>query len=64
MPLKKHTLTDGVPTVTAANDASDAFDADCDVLVIGLGTAGVMAAIAAAKQGCRVIGADRSEERR
>ena len=61
MPLKKHTLTDGVPTVTAANaanDASDAFDADCDVLVIGLGTAGVMAAIAAAKQGCRVIGAD------
>ena len=61
MPLKKHTLTDGVPTVTAvnaANDASDAFDADCDVLVIGLGTAGVMAAIAAAKQDCRVIGAD------
>ena len=61
MPLKKHTLTDGVPTVTAvnaANDASDAFDADCDVLVIGLGTAGVMAAIAAAKQGCRVIGTD------
>ena len=43
MPLKKHTLTDGVPTVTAvtaANDASEAFDADCDVLVIGLGTAG------------------------
>lgn len=55
MPVKKHTLTDGIPTVTASNDA---FDADCDVLVIGLGTAGVMAAIAAAKQGCRVIGAD------
>ena len=55
MPVNKHTLTDGIPTVTASNDV---FDADCDVLVIGLGTAGVMAAIAAAKQGCRVIGAD------
>ena len=51
----KHTLTDGRPTVSVS---CDAFDAECDVLAVGLGTAGVMAAIAAAEQGCRVIGAD------
>ena len=55
MSLNKHTMVDGQPTVTVATDV---FDADCDVLVIGLGTAGVMSAIAAAKQGCRVCGAD------
>lgn len=55
MSVKKYTLTDGRPTVTVAGDA---FDAECDVLVVGLGTAGVLAAIAAADRGCRVIGAD------
>lgn len=32
------------------------FDDSYDVIVVGLGTAGAMAAIAAARQGCRVLG--------
>ncbi len=53
--MKKHTLTDGVPIATVTDDI---FDADCDILVIGLGTAGVISAIASAKEGCRVTGVD------
>lgn len=55
MPVTKHTLKDGNPTEAVSRDA---FDAECDVLVVGLGTAGAIAAIAAAEQGCQVIGAD------
>ena len=55
MPVK-HMLKDGKST--AAVCRNDAFDAECDVLVVGLGTAGASAAIAAARQGCSVIGAD------
>ena len=49
----RHFLAEG-HHVTSPFDG--AFDETCDILVVGLGTAGCMAALAAAKTGKRVIG--------
>ncbi|MBF6498107.1 fumarate reductase/succinate dehydrogenase flavoprotein subunit [Nocardia cyriacigeorgica] len=43
------------PTLLAAPDLADAIRLDCDVLVIGGGTAGTMAALTAAEQGANVL---------
>ena len=41
-------------------EQSGKFDLECDILVAGLGTAGAFAAICAAREGCRVIGVEKS----
>ncbi|MFI2333316.1 fumarate reductase/succinate dehydrogenase flavoprotein subunit [Nocardia rhamnosiphila] len=43
------------PTLLAAPDIADTVRLDCDVLVIGGGTAGTMAALTAAEQGAHVL---------
>ncbi|WP_051164599.1 fumarate reductase/succinate dehydrogenase flavoprotein subunit [Nocardia testacea] len=43
------------PTLFAAPDLADTVRLDCDVLVIGGGTAGTMAALTAAEQGANVL---------
>ncbi|MGW5381993.1 fumarate reductase/succinate dehydrogenase flavoprotein subunit [Nocardia sp. NPDC003963] len=43
------------PTLLAAPDLADTVRLDCDVLVIGGGTAGTMAALTAAEQGANVL---------
>ncbi len=53
--LIRHTLIDGNPI---SCEFSGEFDYDCGVLVVGLGTAGAVAATASAKRGASVIGVD------
>ena len=53
--MKRHTIIEGK---NVACECETSFDLTCDVLVIGLGTAGAIAAIAAGKRGHRVIGVD------
>ncbi|MGA6205297.1 fumarate reductase/succinate dehydrogenase flavoprotein subunit [Nocardia testacea] len=43
------------PTLFAAPDLADTVRLDCDVLVVGGGTAGTMAALTAAEQGANVL---------
>lgn len=57
MELIRHTLRNGIPV---SEPFDGRFDLSCDILVIGLGTAGALAACAAAKKGAKVIGADES----
>ena len=54
MSIVKRFLQDGVP----AFEPIGGFDVVCGVCVVGLGTAGAIAAIAAAEQGASVIGVD------
>lgn len=55
--MQCRTLADGAVSVT---EVTPRFDAVCDVCVVGLGTAGAVAAIAAALQGVSVIGIERT----
>lgn len=57
MSLRAVTLSEGR---TVSRDFDGSFDRECDICVIGLGTAGAISAIAAAKRGVRVIGVDLS----
>lgn len=57
MSLIRKFLENGTP----ASAPFEAFDVMCDVLVVGLGTAGAIAAIAAAEQEMRVVGVDAAE---
>lgn len=52
-----HILNEGNPSCEPYDGG---FELTCDVCVVGLGTAGAIAAIAAAKRGQRVIGVDAS----
>lgn len=51
--MRLHTKEDGL---LVAHAWDGGFDEECDVMVIGLGTAGPLAAIAAGREGCKVIG--------
>lgn len=51
------TIIDGKPTSSCSNCD---FDLTADILVVGLGTAGALSAIAAARKGAFVIGVDRT----
>lgn len=51
----RHTIIEGN---NIAQDCEIDFDLTCDILVIGLGTAGAIAAIAAGRRGHSVIGVD------
>jgi hypothetical protein len=51
--LALHQCVDGSPQIS---EASPEFAAEADVIVLGLGTAGAVAAIVAGRAGCSVIG--------
>ena len=51
---------DEATTEEAAENTGAATEQKCDVVVVGLGTSGLMAAVGAAKQGASVIAVDRA----
>lgn len=53
--MKRHAMID---KAVECDSGVWSFDQACDVLVLGLGTAGAIAAIAAGRQGMRVIGVE------
>ena len=55
--MQLQTIVEGKISI---KDAAVHFDVSCDVCVIGLGTAGAIAAISAAESGVSVIGVDRT----